>query len=305
MLDWGDLRHFLAVARTGSTLAAARELGVNQTTCARRITALEEGLGLTLFERGREGYRLIEHGRSLLPAAERVEAEIKAFMDQAAGDGRRLSGTIRVTTNEPLANIVVARAVSDFRSSYPSVRIELLIGDERLDIARGEAEVALRVGTKPTDPMLIARQVGVAGWAAYCSRSYAEQYGRPGSVADLHGHALVSMDRPHADWLLFADIPDAKAVCRSNSIPNLNAMLKAGLGIGGLPFIVGELEPDLVRCFPVSSMAPPVWLVFHERHRSEPHIRSFLDFLGAHILARKALLAGHEIDAVEVGTGIS
>jgi DNA-binding transcriptional LysR family regulator len=292
MLDWSDLRHFLAVSRTGSTLAAARHLGVNQTTCARRITALEEELGLTLFERGREGYRLLEQGRSLVPAAERVEAEIKAFLDQAAGDGRRLSGTIRVTTNEPLANIVVARAVSDFRSAFPSVTIELLISDQRLDIARGEADIALRVGTKPTDPVLVARQVGVAGWAAYCSRSYAEQRGRPTCIAELPGHTLISLDHAHADWLLFAEVPDAKAVCRSNSIPNMNAMLKAGLGVGGLPFIVGELEPELVRCFAVPSLAPPVWLVFHERQRSEPHVRSFLDLLSSHVLAKKALLAG-------------
>jgi DNA-binding transcriptional LysR family regulator len=292
MLDWSDLRHFLAVARTGSTLAAARHLGVNQTTCARRITALEEELGLTLFERGREGYRLLEQGRSLLLAAERVEAEIKAFLDQAAGNGRRLSGTIRVTTNEPLANIVVARAVSDYRSAFPSVNIELLIGDQRLDIARGEADVALRVGTKPTDPVLVARQLGVAGWAAYCSHNYAEQHGRPTSVEELPAHTLVSLDHAHADWLLFAGVPDARAVCRSNSIPNLNAMVKAGLGVGGLPCIVGDLEPELVRCFAVSSMAPPVWLVFHERNRSEPHVRSFLDFLSSHVLAKRALLAG-------------
>jgi DNA-binding transcriptional LysR family regulator len=297
MLDWSDLRHFLAVARTGSTLAAARELGVNQTTCARRIAALEEELGLVLFERGREGYRLLEEGRTLVPAAERVEAEVKAFLDQAAGDGRRLSGTIRVTTNEPLANIVVAKAVSDFRAAFPSVSVELLIGDQRLDVARGEADVALRVGTKPTDPVLVARQVGVAGWAAYCSRAYAEQEGRPTCVAELPGHALVSLDIPHADWLLFAEVPDARAVCRSNSIPNLNAMVKAGLGIGGLPFIVGELEPELVRCFPVPSMAPPVWLIYHERHRSEPHVRSFVDFLSSHVLAKRPLLAGSETAA--------
>jgi DNA-binding transcriptional LysR family regulator len=293
MLDWADLRHFLAVARTGSTLAAARELGVNQTTCARRISALEEELGFVLFERGREGYRLLDSASSLVSAAERVEAEVKAFLDQAAGDGRRLSGIIKVTTNEPLANIVVARAVSDFRRSFPSVSVELLITDQRLDIARGEADVALRVGAKPTDPVLVARQLGVAGWAAYCSRAYAEQHGRPASIAEIDGHALVSLDIPPADWLLYTDRPDAKVACRSNSIPNLNAMLKAGLGVGGLPAIVGDLEPELVRCFAVPAMAPPVWLVFHERHRNEPHVRAFLDFLTSHVLAKRLLLAGN------------
>lgn len=292
MLDWSDIRYFLAVARSGSTLGASGELGVNQTTCARRIAALEEELGLTLFERGREGYRLLDHGQTLLPAAERIEAEIKAFLDDAAGSGRRLAGKIRVTTNEPLANIVVARAVSEFRASFPSVSVELMIGDQRLDIARGEADVALRVGQKPTDPSLVARQLGVAGWAVYCSRDYAERNGAPSSVADLAGHPLLTMDAAPADWLRFVGLPDMPVVCRSNSIPNANAMLKTGLGIGGLPFIVGELEPDLVRCFPVPALAPPVWLVYHERHRNEPHVRAFLDFLTAHVLAKRALLSG-------------
>jgi DNA-binding transcriptional LysR family regulator len=186
----------------------------------------------------------------------------------------------------------VAQAVGDFRTSFPSVGVELLIGDQRLDIARGEADVALRVGAKPTDPCLVARQLGVAGWAVYCSRGYAERHGVPSSVDELEGHSLVSMDMAPADWLLFAPVPQAKVVCRSNSIPNLTAMVKAGLGIGGLPFIVGELESELKRCFAIPTLAPPVWLVYHERHRNEPHVRAFLDFLTSHVLAKRSLLAG-------------
>jgi DNA-binding transcriptional LysR family regulator len=291
MLDWSDLRHFLAVARTGSTLAASRELGVNQTTCARRIAALEEVLGMTLFERGREGYRLVDRARELVPAAERVEAEVKAFLDDAAGAERRLSGTIKVTTNEPLANIVLARAVADFRAAYPRVRVELLVGDAMLDIARGEADVALRVGTKPTDPCLVARQLAVAGWAVYCSREYARLHGSPSGVGELSGHPLLTLDRPVADWVV-AVAPGAEVACRSNSLPNLCAMLKAGLGISGLPCIVGDMEAELQRCFPLEAMQQPVWLVYHERLRGQLHVRAFLDFLSSHVLAKRALLMG-------------
>lgn len=292
MRDWSDLKHFLAVVRTGSTLAAARELGVNQTTCARRIAALEEELGLTLFERGRDGYRLVERARDLVAAAERVEAEIKGFLDNVAGAERRLSGTLKVTTNEPLANAVVAASVGAFRSSYPRVGVELLIGDQRLDVARGEADVALRAGPKPTDPCLVVRQVAVAGWAIYCSREYARTHGRPERAADLAGHNLVSLDGPAGDWL--AEVaPDAEVSCRSNSLPNLCAMLKAGLGVSGLPCIVGDVEPELERCFTLDGMAAPVWLVYHERLRGQPHVRAFLDFLTSHVLAKRALLSGY------------
>lgn len=188
--------------------------------------------------------------------------------------------------------MLVARATSEFRSSFPSVSVELMIGDQRLDVARGEADVALRVGDKPTDPSLVARQLGVAGWAVYCSRDYAERHGAPSTVSELTGHALLTMEAAPADWLRFVGLPDASVVCRSNSIPNANAMLKTGLALGGLPLIVGELEPDLIRCFSIPSLAPPVWLIYHERHRNEPHVRAFLDFLTAHVLAKRALLSG-------------
>jgi len=293
MLDWSDLRHFLAVARTGSTLAAARELGVNQTTCARRVAALETALGMTLFERGREGYRLVERARGLVAAAERVEAEVKAFLDDAAGAERRLSGTIKVTTNEPLANVVVARAVGDFRAVYPRVRVELIIADQRLDVARGEADVALRAGPKPTDPCLVVRQLAVAGWAVYCGAGYAREHGRPAGPSDLPRHAIVSLDGPAGDWLAQV-APGAEVACRSNSLPNLCAMLKAGLGVSGLPCIVGDVEPELERCFKLDAFDGAVWLVYHERLRHQPHVRAFLDFLTSHVLAKRALLAGEE-----------
>lgn len=293
MLDWSDLRHFLAVARTGSTLAAARELGVNQTTCARRITALEEGLGMTLFERGREGYRLLDRARDLVAAAERVEAEVKAFLDDAAGAGRRLAGSIKVTTNEPLANAVVARAVSDFRASYPSVMVQLLIADRRLDVARGEADVALRAGPKPTDPCLVVRELATAGWAIYCSHDYAKAHGRPKSDRDLASHPLIGLEGPPGDWIPRL-APSGEVVCISNSLANLCAMLKAGMGVSAMPCIVGDVEAELERRFTLDNQNSSVWLVYHERLRGQTHVRAFLDFLTSHVLAKRALLAGLE-----------
>lgn len=290
MLDWGDLKHFLAVARTGSTLAAARELGVNQTTCARRVAALEQALGLTLFERGREGYRLLPAAEPLVEHAERVEAAVLAFANVAAGAERRLSGSIRVTTNEPLANAVLAQALGEFRAAYPRVKVELLIEDRLVDIARGEADVALRVGPRPTDPCLVVRQVAVAGWAVYCSRRYATAHGAPRTMEEMGSHPIVRLEGPAGAWL--ADHADpAQVVCRSNSLPNLGAMLKAGVGVAGLPCIVGDSDTELVRCFPID-FEHPVWLVYHEKLRGETHVRAFLDFTTAHVVARRALLAG-------------
>jgi len=96
MFDWNDLKAFLAVARGGSTLAAAKSLGVNQTTVARRIEALETALALKLFERGQSGSRLTEIGRDLIAEAEKVEQCAKALQSRAETHGRGLSGTLRV-----------------------------------------------------------------------------------------------------------------------------------------------------------------------------------------------------------------
>ncbi|MEW6577464.1 MAG: LysR family transcriptional regulator, partial [Pseudomonadota bacterium] len=95
MFDWNDLRFFLAVARTGSTLAAGRSLKVAQATVSRRITMLEEALGTPLFVRSPSGYTLSVRGQAMLPHAERVEREVEALQNSVAAEGRRLSGTVR------------------------------------------------------------------------------------------------------------------------------------------------------------------------------------------------------------------
>ena len=292
MIEWSDLRYFLAVVRSGSTKAAAKELRVNQTTCARRITALEEALGWKLFERSRDGYRLLPSAEPLVGHAERIEAEVESFLGAAAGAERRLVGSIRVTTNEPLANAVLTNAVCEFRASYPQVRVELMIEDRIVDVARGDAEVALRVGAKPTDPCLVTRQLAVAGWAIYCSRGYADRHGSPASVAELASHPIIRMEGPAGYWIDKV-VPDAQIACRSNSLPNLCTMLKAGLGVSGLPCILGDVEPQLVRCFPMD-FDHPVWILYHERLRAEAHVRAFVDFLAAHVIAKRALLAGRQ-----------
>jgi DNA-binding transcriptional LysR family regulator len=140
--DWNDLRYFLAVARSGSTLAASRALKVNQTTIARRIGTLERAIGTKPFNRKQTGYALTDSGAELRVAAERVEVEAIAFADQAGAMGRRLSGVIRVTTNEGLANIVMAPALSAFHRLHPNVRVDLVVDERRLDLTRGAADGA-------------------------------------------------------------------------------------------------------------------------------------------------------------------
>src|SRR5690606_22007553 len=141
MFDWNDLKAFLAVARGGSTLGAAKAMGVNQTTVARRIEALESALRLKLFERGQTGSRLTEAGRDLMAEAEKVEAAAQAFDSRAAAQQRGLAGNIRITATEIIANAAVTPALGEFRRLYPDIQVDLILTDRALDIERGEADV--------------------------------------------------------------------------------------------------------------------------------------------------------------------
>lgn len=307
--DWNDLRHFLAVARTGSTLAASRVLGVNQTTTARRVAVLEQAVGMKLFDKKQAGYALTEAGKELLAAAERVEVEANAFAAQAGAMGRRVSGVIRVTTNEGLANVVMAPALSAFRRLHPEVRVDLVVDERRLDLARGAADVALRTGSRPTESGLVGRRLTPMAWAAYCSRDYAEGQGCPNCIDSLCRHAVIGAEGPIAalpgwTWLQQA-APEADVVARSSSITNLISAVKAGLGVTVLPCFLADSDPALVRCMgPIEGVRSDIWLLTREDLRDVPRVRAFLDFLAAYIAGMRHLLAGEaEPGRSEYATG--
>jgi DNA-binding transcriptional LysR family regulator len=297
MFDWNDLRHFLAVARTGSTLAAARAIGVNQSTAARRIAALEETLGATLFERHAKGYRLSEAGRALLPAAERVEAAVRAFTDANEARQRRVTTVLRLTASETMANRMLVPVLGAFRTLQPAIRIEILIDDRPADLARGEADIALRAGARPQDDALFGRRLLNTAWTAYCSESYAAANGTPQSPADLRRFALIGGEGrlaalPQIGWLHRTAGEDAIGF-RSNSLISLLTAVRAGFGVTMLPCLVGDAEPDLVRCFPPDrTLDAELWLLAPERLRDSPAVRAVFDFLPQRIQLARALCEG-------------
>ncbi|WP_270934600.1 LysR family transcriptional regulator [Falsiroseomonas oryzae] len=297
MRDWDDLRHFLAVARAGSTLGAARSLGVNQTTCARRIAALEATTRTQLFERRRAGYRLTEAGARLLVLAARVEREVRALEGALEAERRMLSGRLRATTNESIANDVLTPFLARFREAYPRIRVEVTITDRTLELARGEADVALRAGRQPEAVGVAVRRICHLPWTIYCARDYALRHGAPTSQAEIAGHAVIGGEGNVADiagvrWLEEA-APGTEVVSRSGSLTNMTAAAVAGLGLAALPCMIGDREPALQRCFPpVPGIGGDLWLVVREEAREVPHVRAFLDSLVAHLGAVRSMLEG-------------
>ena len=284
MLDWNDLRYFLAVAREGSTLAAGRALRTSQTTVARRIAALEQALGFPLFEKRQAGYALTPTGEELLAKAEQVEQSASAFTEAAAAHTREISGTVRVTTEEIYAQGLIAPLLRDLHERHPDILIELDTGQQVRDLGAGEADIALRSSSKEQPLGLVGRQLCVDDWTLYCSRDYAAREGAPASIEELRHHAIVgggggNLWRHYQAWLRSLGLETQVAMHHASSTGLLSAV-RSGFGIAVLPCAVADADPELIRCIPPRrDHGRILWLLTHERLRHTPRVRAVIDFL--------------------------
>ena len=296
MFDWNDLKYFIAVARCGSTIAAGKALGISQSTVQRRLIALEDSLGRQLVSRLPDGYQLTEFGKQLLPFADRVETAIVELEGRVKDETRDLSGSIRLTCPEPIIQRLIASKFLDrFHALHPKLRVEFVTSDRYLDLAKGEADVALRSGD--TDDDLIGRKIADSVWAVYASRDYVARNGKPERAEDLQNHLLVAFDESlsghrTAVWLKQV-APNARIAARNNSVLGLVAAIKSGIGVGPLPTALGDAEPDLERLFgPVLELTRTWKLLAHPDLRRTPRIAAFFEFLIENKLELKPILTG-------------
>lgn len=286
MFEWSDLRYFLAVARHGSTLAAAKALGTSQSTVQRRLVELEKQLGRQLVRRHQSGYRLTELGEELRAHAEHVEESVIAFERRVAASDQSLAGTIKVTCPEPLVYRLSQSPLLDlFHERYPGLRVEFVMSDRYLDLSKGDADVAIRSG-ELDDDVLIARKISDSPWAVYGSRTYVERNGRPQNVADLNRHAVIGFEGAIANhraarWLQGV-APEARIVARNNSVYGLVYSVKSGVGLSPLPVALGDSEGDLVRVIePLPELSSGWHILAHPDLRNTPRVRAFFDFIVA------------------------
>ena len=299
MFEWSDLRHFLAVAKSGSTLSAAKILGVNQTTVARRIAALEEALGERLFDKTAGGYRLTELGAAMVQSAERVETEVEAFSRMVAQRSRKLLGMIRVTTNDMLADCLLTPWLREFTQRFPVVQVETIITDRQMDLSRGEADIALRAATLSSGPMgdnVVVRRLATGKWGVYASKSYVADNGLPTNPDELAAHPIIagSGELARFDPAFMKQVRAKGAVIRqaSSSILNIAGAIKSGLGCGPLPCVLGELDPELQLCFLFDEADFALLLMTREEMRNLPHVRAFNDFIASRTSALRHMIEG-------------
>ncbi|WP_256219864.1 MULTISPECIES: LysR family transcriptional regulator [unclassified Variovorax] len=275
-MEWSDVRVFLAIARSGTLMGAARQTGLSQPTMGRRLKALEVALSLTLFQRTSEGFVLTAEGESVLGHAERMEEQALAFQRELAGSEQQLEGALRVSSSDWFGVYVLSPVLAGFLREHPGVGIELLTDARLLNLARREADLVFRI--QPFDePYIIQRKLMHLDYALYTAA------GQPHPAAgDGEGSALVTLDSayrdfPDAVWLRRM-LPNARTAFGSNNREAQARLCAAGIGLAVLPLALGEQTPGIER---VDLGEPPpgrdVWLGYHRDLRRLARLRALVD----------------------------
>jgi DNA-binding transcriptional LysR family regulator len=288
MLEWDDLRFFLAVQRARSHAGAARVLGVAPTTIGRRIAALEDIVGARLFTRTPDGLAATAAARALLPRAERIEAEALEAERELSGADARPTGSVRITCGDGFATLMLAPALPAFLQANPGLDVVVRAEVRALDLARGEADVALR-NFRPREKSLVARRLGTEQQRLYASPAYLARRGTPRAARDLGAHDLVLYDRefdriPTQAWLL-RTAPDARLAVRASNTATLHAACGAGAGIAILSSAFVRGDPRFVEVLP--ALAVPdieLWAVIHPDLRNSARVMAVLRWIEGLVL---------------------
>jgi len=289
-LEWGHLRFFLELARTGSLSSAARRLGVDRNTVARRVAALEEELGLALFERGPQGWTPAPAGQELSELASRVEQDVLALARHADARDRAPTGTVRLTTPVHLAAHLLGPELPALRRRHPGLLLEIAADQRAFDLTRREADLALRMG-RPRDAGLVTRKLSEVAYGFYGARPAA----RRGAV-DFAADAFVGFDDslagvPQERWLERVG-PGRRVVFRSNSTATLQAAGRAGVGVALLPRFLGDRDPAL-QLLPGPEPVPhELWLLVHGELRRTPRVRAVIEWVDEVVERARPALQG-------------
>lgn len=265
-MNWDDIRYFNAVFQCQNISRAAKLLSVSPQTVARKITALESKLKSVLFIRHPRGYKPTADAVVLAIEVEKAEQVLTALQNNFVSKSNKFSGIVRIATPELIATKILLPAFKPFLNEYPDLKIELVTGINTIGIAKGEADIALRL-IKPEQGDLTIKQVGTMSSALY---SLTE------SRTDLKNSKLIGwdshIDLPSSRWLkrITGREPDLKL----NSLAAQKAAIQAGLGIGILPCFIAK---DFNRIKQPYLLEEPLWLVTHASAKASPRIRLVYD----------------------------
>jgi DNA-binding transcriptional LysR family regulator len=276
MADWEDLHHFVTLAREGTLSAAARTLGVDHATVARRVAALEISTGLMLVDRRSRATTLTDDGKRIAAVAAPMEEAAFAVGRAAQAAKPSIDGEVTISAPPNFASSVIAPQLVRLRLQYPGIRIKLMGEKRRASLTRREADVALRL-LRPVEAGLFVRKIGSFGFSLYGAPSYLEK--TPPHAFTFIGYDASMAESPQEVWLRTI-IGEREVVLRTNDLETQIAAARAGLGVAALPHYLGDgdvgLQRHVVTQKPISR---DVWLAVHRDLRQVPAVRAVMEFL--------------------------
>ena len=289
-LDWDDLRHFLAAIRAGTLAGAARALGVKHSTIGRRLTELERALGGALFARRPDGLRLTLLGEKLVPLAQEVERATQALQSQAKSE----TSTVRLAVPSGFVPQFTPH-LERLRGNHPEISLEFLSGSRKVDLNKGEADLALRVGAAG-DENLVVRKVGEVGWSLYASPEYLARHKAPVDPRRLAGHQVLGFDKslaglPGAQWLAEHG-KGATIALLHRELADMAAAAVGGAGLALLPCVFAEDYPRLKRLTPEVLGRQPLSLVYRREAKLSKPVEIVAGFVVQVMRERAKLMRG-------------
>ncbi len=291
-MNWDDVRIFLAVARAGQILGAARRLELNHATVSRRVAALEEALKAKLFRRTTTGSELTPAGERFLAVAERMESEMLAARADIAEDDAEISGTVRIGAPDGFGVAYLAARLGELTARHRELKVQLVPVPRSFSLSRREADIAITV-ERPTEGRLVASKLVDYTLGLYAARAYTEAHGLPARREDLARHRLVGyvpdlVINPALDYASEFSADWQPTYMISSALGQAEAV-RAGAGIGIVHTFVARSMPDLVPVEAVPPIRRSYWLVYHESVRPLRRVQAVSGFIAQAVERERGL----------------
>ncbi|MES1942074.1 LysR family transcriptional regulator [Salinisphaera sp. T5B8] len=271
-IAWDDLRLVLAIERAGTLAGAARTLGLHHATVYRRLIACERALGTRLFERDRGRHVPTAAGAEWVAVADDMDGAVVDAARRMAGRDFQAAGTVRLTTTDTLLHGLVSPVLAAFRQRFPAIRLDVRLSNAPLDLARRDADLAIRAADAPPDP-LIAQRLGEIAIARYRCAQHA-----PPPNAWVGLSEAVSFAALHRWMAARVDADDI--ALQLDSMLAIQRAAADGLGDALLPCYLADTDTQLLRVgTPIPELATPAWLLVHPDMRRTARVRALRDAL--------------------------
>ena len=288
---WDEFRLVRAIAEARSLAGAADALGINHSTVFRRLGSLEKAMGARLFERSRTGYAPTAAGEKMVDLANRIADEIVDLERKITGQDLRPSGDLRLTTNDTLLVHLLSEVFVGFRRAFPEINLDIVVGNEPLNLSKRDADIALRATERPPESLIGRRLAGIR-WAIFAASGDAP---KNFTASDARRYNWIGLSdgiggpKP-TKWLLDNAGAD-RIVYKLNTVLGLAEAVAAGGGMALIPCFIGAATPGLTRvAFPEPEIEAGLWLLTHPDLKNTARVRAFMDYTAAEIGKRRAII---------------